>query len=195
MKTNFLTICLLAMSIAAMAQQSRTSNTRMSINDDDKTMSIQVNGSVNGREINYNRRFRVVGMTKQQKDALKNRVLDSLGIGQAPKPPVVPKPPKAPEQPQAATRGEFIRGESTPGEETVTVRCETCTGKMRLAILGDGYSMTRNWNSGKETNPAFPMTLMMKPGKYRYTYRQNGVEQIQLSFVVKTGEANVLIVK
>jgi len=66
-----------------------------SINDDGKKLSVKIKGTVDGKAIDYNKTFDVTGMNKGQKDALKERIYDSLGIS-SPVPPVEPLPPVAP---------------------------------------------------------------------------------------------------
>ena len=180
MKTNLLTICLLTMSLSAMAQQLRTSNINTSINDDDKMMLIQVNGTVDGKEIAYNRRIRVVGMSKPQKEVLKNWVLDSLGLGEAPL--SLPRPAT-----ETTTK-------APAGLGTVRFSCATCTGKAKLSVNGNGFLAEREVVIEKN-KPGFPFDLDMSPGEYQYTYRQNRVEQMRLPFTVKAGEENVVTVK
>ena len=176
-----LTSLFLALSLSAMAQQSRTSNLRTSIDDDDKTMTIEVEGTVNGKPVSYNRRFRVTGMGEAEKEALKNRVFDSLGLGEAPRSPMIAAPPPAPRA--------FESG------ETVTFVCKSCMGRIRLEVSGTNFSLTRESNSKNEAEKVFPMTVPMAPGEYRYTYWQNGVQQMQLPFTVKTGAKNEVVVK
>ncbi len=193
-----LTSILLSLGVSAFAQQSRSSMTHSSINDDDKTMSIQVEGHVNGQDIHYSRRFNVTGLSSAQKDALKNSVFDSLGLGEAPKPPISPEPvavqerqvPAPPKPPRAVEPADAVAG-----EETVTFACKTCTGRMRLELSGSNFSLTRDMDSKKEDRKPFPMTVSMRPGDYRYQYWQNGVLQMELPFTVKAGEANVVTVK
>lgn len=179
MKTIFCGL-LLAISASAIAQTAVHSNLSTSINDDDKTYSIRIDGDRNGKEIHYNRTFNVVGMSTEQKESLKNRVLDSLGLGEAP--PALPRPAT-----EATTK--------TPaGVETVTFTCATCTGKTKLSVNGNGFLADREVAIEKG-KPGFPFDLDMPPGDYRYTYRQNGVEQMQLPFTVKAGQTNTVVVK
>lgn len=185
MKT-FLTSLLLGLSAAALAQSSRHATTHTSINDDDQTLSIQVEGHVNGKEVSYNRRFNVTGLSSAQKDALKNSVFDSLGLGEAPKPPKPPKPPVAPAAEPA---------DEATGEVAVTFTCKTCAGQMRLEVTGENFTLTRDVNAKGEDRRTFPMMVSMRPGAYRYQYWQNGVLQMQLPFTVKAGEASVVNVK
>jgi hypothetical protein len=188
MKT-ILTSLLLTLSIAATAQQSRSSysSTSTSINDDDKTLSIQIEGTANGKDVRYNRTFSVVGMSKAQKEALKTRVLDSLGLGEPPKPPMPPTPPVYP--------GSTMAPQTAADEANVTFVCPSCAGRMRLEVSGPDFSFTHETDNRKKTSNAFPMSVPMKPGQYQYTYWQNGVEQMKLPFTVKAGETNVVTIK
>jgi hypothetical protein len=185
-----LTSLFLGLSLSAMAQQSRRSSLRTSIDDDDKTMTISVDGTVNDREISYNRRFKVSGMSGSEKDALKNRVFDSLGVGEPPKPPM---PAAAPKPPTPPAPSGFSSTKSD--DETVTFVCPTCTGRMRLEVLGENFSLTRETDSKKDKANPFPMTTTMRPGKYEYIYWQNGVQQMHLLFEVKAGQKNEVTVK
>ncbi|MFT3935025.1 MAG: hypothetical protein QM726_15470 [Chitinophagaceae bacterium] len=90
---------------SANAQQKNVSINH-TINDDGNELSIKVKGTVDGKPINYNRTFDVTGMSKEQKDALKERVYDSLGLPSpvAPKAPIAPRAPltlMAPPEPPA----------------------------------------------------------------------------------------------
>ena len=174
MKSSFAGLLLLT-SLTAFAQKSVQSNLNTSINDDDKTYSIRIDGDRNGKAIHYNRTFNVVGMSREQKEAMKNRVLDSLGLGEAPPQPI---------QPNTAMDSAV---------EKVTFTCPTCAGKTKISISGNGFSAERELDD--KDKPAFPFTLAMPPGNYRYEYRQNDVLQMQLPFVVKAGQENIVQVK
>lgn len=182
-----LTSLFLTLSLSAMAQQSRTSNLRTSIDDDEKTMAIEVEGTANGRPVSYNRRFKVAGMGEAEKEALKSRVFDSLGLGDAPRSPMIATIPPAPST--------FESGETVTEEATVTFVCKTCTGRIRLEVSGTNFSLTRETSSKNEAEKVFPMTVPMAPGDYRYTYWQNGVQQMDLPFAVKAGAKNEVVVK
>lgn len=172
---NALFICLLLTSFTALAQTSKHANLNTEINDDGKTYSIRIDGDRNGKEIHYNRTFSVVGFSHGQKESLKNRVLDSLGLGETPP---SPRPPIEPEV----------------GPVKVTFVCPTCTGKTKLSVNGSGFSAEREVVIDKN-KPGFPFDLDMPPGDYQYTYWQNRVEQMRLPFTVKAGELNVVTVK
>ena len=170
----FLACLLLSISFATQAQTSTHSNLNTEINDDDETYSIRIDGDRNGKVIHYNRTFSAAGMSKEQKESLKNRVLDSLGLGETPPPSASPI--------------------SAMASAKVTFVCPTCVGRTKLSVNGSGFSAEREVVIEKN-KPGFPFELDMPPGDYRYTYWQNRVEQIRLPFTVKTGEQNMVMVK
>lgn len=178
MQTRLLIASLLLIpTLSAIAQNQRSS---ISISDDDKTMSIRVEGVFKGRDIDYDQAFNVTGMTGREKEALKRRILDSLGVGEPPSPPRPPKPPRP-----------IYEGN---GDESLVLQCERCTGNMKLEVTGDGFTLTRSTDSGRKER-LFPMKLSVRPGQYRLRYWQNDVLQMQQSFDVKAGQRNVVTVK
>ncbi|WP_026308849.1 hypothetical protein [Spirosoma spitsbergense] len=174
MKT--LLLGLLLTSFTMLAQTPAHSNLNTSVNDNGKTFSIQIDGDSNGKAVHYKRTFDVAGMSQEQKEAMKNRVLDSLGLGEEPPRPAQPNTPM------------------TSGVEKVSFTCPTCTGKTKISISGNGFSAEREIEDDKN-KPAFPFDLEIPPGAYRYEYRQNDVLQMQLPFLVKTGQKNTVQVK
>lgn len=172
---KFLLACLLlSVSFTTQAQTSVHSNLSTVINDDNKTYSIRIDGDRDGKAIHYNRTFSVAGMSEEKKEALKSRVLDSLGLGETPPPPALP--------------------DSTIALVKVTFVCPTCVGKTKLSVNGNGFSAEREIVIEKN-KPGFPFELDMPPGEYQYTYWQNRVEQMRLSFTVKAGETHTVTVK
>lgn len=113
MKT--LVILILALSGSVVFAQKHSSISR-SINDDGKTLSIRVNGTVDGRAVDYDRTFDVADLSKTEREALRNRILDSLNVGtpEPPKPPKAPASPAIPPTPRAprAPREPRLHGES-----------------------------------------------------------------------------------
>ena len=197
----FLSFLLCAVSVAAAAQSSRQSVTTTQINDDGRMLSVRVAGQANGRTIDYQHTFDVARLNDRAKDALKDRIFDSLGIGQAPKPPMSPAPPDVPNSSGVVVPGNTgarqVQAGTNGGEQpNVTFRCETCTGKIKLTITQSTgeYSFERatTINSQKRF---FPYELPLHPGEYRLQYVQNDVLQTQSTFTVKAGEENTVIVK
>ena len=177
MKSLFLTL-LLGLSFAATAQTATStySSTHSQINDNDKTLSIQIEGQRNGQQFAYNRTFNVRGMNRGEKDALKNRVLDSLGLGET---------PPTPHQP--------VQAERDTREVPVTFICPTCEGRVKLIVSGP-TTITEEFDAPKNKG-RFPRTMSLQPGTYYYEYWQNGVQQMHLPFTVKTGQQNEVTVK
>jgi len=83
----------LCLSVAA--QQKKNVSLSQSINDDGKTLSIKIKGTADGNPVDFDKSYDISGMSKAQKDALKEHVYDSLGL-QAP---IAPRPPIAPRAP------------------------------------------------------------------------------------------------
>ena len=173
---SFPACLLLLTSFTALAQISEHANLNTEINDDGKTYSIRIDGDRNGKAIHYNRTFSVAGMSTEQKESLKNRVLDSLGLGETPPPPAPPI------------------SAITPASVKVTFACPTCSGKTKLLVNGSGFSAECEVVIEKN-KPGFPFDLDMPPGDYQYTYWQSRVEQMRLPFTVKAGETNMVTVK
>ncbi|AKD57625.1 hypothetical protein [Spirosoma radiotolerans] len=111
MKTLATTLLAFTTSLA-LAQHSSISR---SINDDGKTLSIRIKGTVDDKPIDYDRTFDVSSLNKAERNALREHILDSLNVAvpEPPRPPVapraalvprtpgVPKPPTPPRQPES----------------------------------------------------------------------------------------------
>lgn len=128
--------------------QTTTSQRNILMEDNGKTLSFQITANEGGKPIQYARTFDVRRMNTDQKTALKNRVLDSLGLGDVPAP---PRPLPAPPPPPGVEAG----------AELVTF---TCTGKMTLSIYGQNRTVTRTFDSSKKDEPAFPFTIHAPAG-------------------------------
>ncbi|WP_338875190.1 hypothetical protein WBJ53_06160 [Spirosoma sp. SC4-14] len=182
------------------------------INEDGKTLSILIEGKRNGKPINYDRKFDVTKLSSSEKEALKNRVLDSLGLGQptANSEAVVerdrstangvgtsvssrtsgrvvvstPKPPTPPGPPADA------------GQTVVTFQCESCAGKVKLEISSalEDFAIERDAKAGTDKR-MFPYQVPLTPGEYHLKYYQNGVLQMQSIFSVKADESNEVMIK
>ncbi|WP_229379638.1 hypothetical protein [Fibrella forsythiae] len=192
MKTIFTLLALLSGTLA-MAQQTSYRNVNTSINDNGKdALSIQIQADrADGEQLRYSRTFNVAGLTKAQKDALKNHVLDSLGLSSTPPPQALLTPPTPPAGAMTAPTPPGL----APGVETVRLVCPSCTDRMKLEISGTGYAYSRSQHSDKEKTSIFPIDLPLEPGDYKLKYWQNGVLQTQTPFTVKAGEKNVITVK
>lgn len=198
---SLLTLVLFSMGTVALAQTSRQSTTSTTINDDGKILSVQVDGQVDGRSVEYRRTFDVARLSNRAKDDLKHRIFDSLGIGQ----PTAPPHPVAPPAPPTRTNGGVYYTESAGSasddsemveESNVTLQCASCTGKIKLAITRstDDYSVERDAKADSQKR-FFPYELPLPPGEYRLKYYQNDVLQIQSTFTVTPGKESTVVIK
>lgn len=99
MKT-FMTAVLTVSTLLAMAQHHSQLN--RSINDDGKTLSIQIKGTIDDKPIDYDRTFDVSGLNTEERNALRDRILDSLQVSlpMPPQPPMAPRAALAPRAPK-----------------------------------------------------------------------------------------------
>ncbi len=191
---SLLTLILLGFGLAATAQTSRQSTTHTQINDDGKTMSVRVEGQVDGQPIDYQHTFNVARLSGLAKDDLKHRIFDSLGIREQRKPPLPPTPPR---QSQGGASNDYNdESDGDNEEQNVTFRCETCTGKVKLVFTRttDDYSFERTTKIDDQKR-FFPYEIPLPPGEYRLQYSQNDVLQIQSTFTVKADQKNTVVVK
>ncbi|WP_052731215.1 hypothetical protein [Spirosoma radiotolerans] len=77
---HLLIALLTCISLAAMPQRSAASNLRTRISDDNRTLSIQLDGNQGGRKIHLSETFDVTGMNPVQKEFLKYRTFRSVGV-------------------------------------------------------------------------------------------------------------------
>ena len=168
-----LTSLLLSVGAYAVAQQSRTETLSSTINDDGKTYAIKIDGDMNGRTVHYDRTFTVKGLSSAQKDALKDRIMDSLRTGK-----ITTVQPRIAKDPNATV---FI--------------CESCAGRMKIQVFGDGVSVIREEYPRQGEASMFPLAMTLKPGEYRLMYWQNKVMQIQDTFTVRAGEPGEVRIK
>jgi hypothetical protein len=186
MKTLFSAL-FFALLTATVALAQSANNLAVSVSDNRQTLTISVDGEQNGKPLRFERTYNVAALSDSARDALKTRILDSLGLARvaAPLPPNVPLSPEATAAKLTETKGVL--------PTAVTLRCEACTGRMRLEVAGEGYALARTWSN--TTAPPFPLTISLLPGEYRYQYWQNGVLQMQLPFTVKAGQATTVDVR
>ena len=92
--------------------------------------------------------------------------------------------------------GTFYGDSDTDEQQNVTFRCETCTGKIKLALTRstEDYSFERDTKIDGQKR-FFPYDIPLPPGEYRLKYFQNDILQIQSTFTVKSGQANTVVVK
>jgi len=86
-------LLLSACSLVALAQNKTKQSLHQDIDDDGKTLTINISGTTGGKPIQYSKQFNVTGMSKQVKDAMINHITDSLGINKHNNPPAPPSAP------------------------------------------------------------------------------------------------------
>ena len=92
------TIVLLGLTFTGSLAFAQHRSISTSTNDDGKTMSISIHGTIDGRSIDFSRTFDVAHMSKAERKELRTHILDSLGLDM-PVPPVPPVPPTPPTPP------------------------------------------------------------------------------------------------
>ncbi|ADB39326.1 hypothetical protein [Spirosoma linguale] len=80
MKIILITL-LLCFNLSAMARQPAFSSLQTRISDNEKTLSIQINGQRNSRKIHVNESFDVENMSRLRKELLKYQVFTNHGLG------------------------------------------------------------------------------------------------------------------
>lgn len=172
----FLALILLPGFRAIVMAQHPAPPARINIDYDTRNLFIEVEGVRQGNPFRYSRQFQVKGLSDAEREDITNRILDSLGVS-----------------PSAQSTNPPTINQST--DEAVSVRCSSCTGKMRLDIVGNSVVFTREGDAKAGKNTLFPCLLHLKPGSYKLTYWQNRVLQIQQTFTVQSGQPNVITVK
>jgi hypothetical protein len=76
---KILTILLAGVSTLAIAQ--KRAYLSRSIDDDGKKLSIKVSGTLDGKEVDINKTFDVEGMSQEDREALRDKVLSSIAAG------------------------------------------------------------------------------------------------------------------
>lgn len=124
MKLFVTLVAVLTCFILTAQQNSQRNNVSIShnINDDGKKLDIKIKGTIDGKPVDYSHSFDVTGMDKEQRDAIKRRIYDSLGLPE----PVAPIPPMAPMEPMTAIEpiSPMMHMESMGGEQHITSRDE-----------------------------------------------------------------------
>ncbi|HEV7380772.1 MAG TPA: hypothetical protein VGN64_13325 [Dyadobacter sp.] len=118
MKRKFFTFMLAAVILAgasATAFAQKHNHISRSIDDDGNKLSISINGTIDGKNIHYDRTILVAGLTKKERKDITQEVFDSLGLGSI-EVPATPEPPRSRPAPRT-----FI----SPNDESTTNEIET----------------------------------------------------------------------
>ena len=168
--TTYLKIALLLCPLACSAQTVITSRQTGTIRNE---LTMNVAGTMDGRPFRHMLRYDVAGLGQLQRDSLLARGHRALAL-------LVPgiEPLTMPSDPKND------RAETT----TVTLQCETCTGKGELFLYGQNSLSTRKVNANRPGSMRFPLTVPLTPGDYRLVYKQRGRQPIELPLTLAEGE-------
>ena len=103
-------LTILLASVSALASAQHKVDLSRSIDDNGLNLTIRVNGTVDGKAIDYEKTFAVAGLSKEEKTEIKEKVFDSLGINVEPL--VPPRAPRAPRYPAPPSSGPHSAGAS-----------------------------------------------------------------------------------
>ncbi|GAB4021873.1 lipoprotein 17-related variable surface protein [Spirosoma koreense] len=164
MKTLITSLLALTSYLAA-AQHSSISR---SINDDEKTLSIKVQGTIDGKPVDYDRSYDVSHLSLTERNALRERVLDSLNINmpEPPEPPTLPKAPGAPAAPKAPKAPRLDRD-----HESVTMitgdkpKIWVSEGNKQAVAVGGKNPYTKEVNYDSESGKLYLRYKFQKDGE------------------------------
>ncbi|GAA4461752.1 hypothetical protein GCM10023189_37590 [Nibrella saemangeumensis] len=183
MKT-LLTLLLMSAGLAAVAQRS---SLHQEINDDGKSLRIRVDAEQKGRaEVHYQRTFDVKGMSKEEKEALVSRVIDSLGIMETRHDVVIIKKHRENRDTDSGSR--TAAKASSKDKEDKDSDCDETKSvtKVKTArsttTVNDGTVASSSSGVGGITNKPFTKTIEEDPGsgrlKMHYEYTKDGEQFI-----------------
>lgn len=124
------------------------------IDDNGKSLSIKIKGTAGEKPIDYNKTFDVTGMTKEQKDELKRRVYDSLGLP-------VPVAPRAPLEPQTSITLSAPAEPSAPAVPVISSRSQYA----ETYTVGGDHPFTKEIAFNPKTGILFMKYRFIKNGE------------------------------
>ncbi|UFH54226.1 hypothetical protein [Spirosoma sp. KNUC1025] len=162
---KLLMITLLALTSTFALAQKHTSLSR-TVNDDEKTLSISVHGTVDGKPLDYERSFDVSKLNTTERNALREHILDSLNIStpEPPKPPVAAVAPTAPESPKPPKAPRFDNNESITIINSEKQTVSSTRGDAQTVAVGGKNPYTKEVNYDPENGRLY----------VRYRYQKDG---------------------
>ncbi|MVN91867.1 hypothetical protein [Mucilaginibacter aquatilis] len=166
MKALF-TLLSLSVCLTAAAQKNSKHDLMESIHDDGKIMHVEISGDVNGKAVNYNKKFDIKGLSTAEKDALTQRIADSLGIKSSHKP-VKPIAPNG--------NGYYTQPPVPPAPPTPPNALHIRTRDIKSSINDDGDTMYLKFNG----------TYNDKPVKYERIFDVKGKTAQEKNDLIKS---------
>ncbi len=198
---KILTILLAGVSTLAIAQ--KRAYLSRSIDDDGKKLSIKVSGTLDGKDVDINKTFDVEGMSQEEREGLRDKVLSSIAEGnlELPAPKGVckesvavashsskrkPKPPVAPAAPKPSVGEWSDNGASDEGPETMAFSSNEVNAE--IVSSGKGFikepaskypkDFSKHVRYNSETGEMFIKYRFMKDGdEYIYEKTVNAAEK------------------
>ena len=170
--------------IFAQKSKSKTSALHTSISDDDKELSIQIKGTINGKYVDFDKTYNVANLSEKEKNKLKRSIGDSLGINLNPTPPVPPIPPTPPVSPTPPTPPHSpdmigVYSEKTKAKEAIhypkgmaeiRVVCDKCLGKGTFSLVSIDKNSHVIISFDEDDKDSFPLVFKAKDGRYTFKY-------------------------
>jgi hypothetical protein len=181
-KSILLLLALLLCTGGTFAQKAKSTRSSLStsISDDDKELSIQIKGTVNGKYINFDRTYDVAKLSKKEKEKLKNSIMDSLGVSMPtpPTPPLPPTPPVPPTPPHSPNMI-GVYSEKYPSKEEnhypkgmaeIRVTCDKCPTKGKFSLISTDKNSHVIISFDEDDKDSFPLIFKAKDGRYTFKY-------------------------
>lgn len=198
---KILTILLAGVSTLAIAQ--KRAYLSRSIDDDGKKLSIKVSGTLDGKDVDINKTFDVEGMSKEDREVLRDKVLSSIAEGNlelpapkgvckesvavaSPSPKRKPKPPVPPAAPKPSADEWSDDGASDEGPETMAFSSNEMNAEMissgkgfiKEPVSKDPKGFTKHVRYNSESGEMFIKYKFMKDGdEYIYEKTVNAAQK------------------
>lgn len=184
---KILTILLAGVSTLAVAQ--KRAYLSRSIDDDGKKLSIKVSGTIDGKEIDIDKTFDVEGMSQEEREALRDKVLSSLSEGnlELPAPKgvcresvavVSPKPPAPPVAPAYEPSADEPETMAFSSNEVNAEIVSSGKGFIKEPVSKDARGFSKHVRYNSETGEMFVKYRFVKGGdEYIYEKTVNAADK------------------
>ncbi len=216
--STILAFALMCHTAGVFAQKSTHKETRSSlstsIGDDDKELTVRIDGTINGKRIHFDKTYDLADGSNREtkKRTILRSISDSLGIELnvtpvppvspispvspvSPMPPVPPLPPLEPDD--MGVYSENVRQTRKPhfikNVATIRITCEECPTSGEFSLISDDNNTVIYSFDGEDKN-VFPLIFKAKAG--RYTFKQKFDKQnITQAMTLKAGEVKEMKIR
>lgn len=172
---KFLTLILALGNFIAFGQ---SRNISKSIQDDGRLVSVHVSGTVDGRNIAYDHTFDVSGMSKSERMALKDKVMESLDLS-------APTTPEAPLAPEVMIPLDPVSKKEKPASASRETKSE---------LIGGMVPYTKEVRYNHEAGEMFMRYKYERDGEqfeYERTLNVKGKSQAERQKIIKATESEL----